>query len=144
MTIEAAAYRILCVEDDHTILHNLKILFTRLGYRVSTATDGVEGRKSMERDPADLVVTDLKMPRLDGMGLIEHIREKSPNIPVIVLTAHGSIPDAVQAMRIGATDFIEKPYAVGDLTRRVEKALEPLKLRKENTRLRRLLHGQRH
>ena len=140
--MEAPAARILCVEDNHNILHNLQILFTRLGYRVSTATDGFEGLKSMERDPADLVITDLKMPRLDGMGLLEKIRKKWPEIPVIVLTAHGSIPDAVKAIRIGATDFLEKPYGVGDLKRRVEKALENVELKKENMGLRRLLRAE--
>ena len=139
--MDASAARILCVEDDHSILHNLKLLFTRLGYRVSTATDGIEGYKSMERDPADLVVTDLKMPRLGGMGLLEKIRKKWPDIPVIILTAHGSIPDAVKSMRIGATDFIEKPYGVDDLKRRVEKALENVTLRKENLGLRRLIRA---
>jgi len=101
--------KILIVEDEENERTGLAELISAWGYRTETARDGVEGLEKIESFDPGIVVTDLKMPRLDGMELLERISEHPTEIAVILLTAQGSIDAAVAAMKLGAYDFIEKP-----------------------------------
>src|ERR1035441_2630957 len=107
------AVKVLIVEDEPHALMGLAELISGWGYRTETARDGIEGwEKILSWTPA-IVVTDLKMPRLDGIGLLTRLAEEGPtfnsNTAVILLTAQGSIQTAVDAMKLGAYDFLLKP-----------------------------------
>jgi DNA-binding NtrC family response regulator len=107
-TMHAPA-KVLIVEDEVHALMGLAELISGWGYRTETARDGIEGfEKVLAWDPA-IVVTDLKMPRMDGLGLLTKLTESAGNIAVVVLTAQGSVENAVDAMKLGAYDFIQKP-----------------------------------
>ncbi len=101
--------KILIVEDEENERTGMAELISAWGYRTETARDGVEGLEKIESFGPGIVVTDLKMPRLDGMELLERISQHPAEIAVILLTAQGSIDAAVAAMKLGAYDFIEKP-----------------------------------
>src|SRR5215472_6093179 len=102
--------KVLIVEDEPHALMGLAELISGWGYRTETARDGIEGwEKALAWDPA-IVVTDLKMPKLDGIGLLGKIAESArSNVAVVLLTAQGSIQVAVDAMKMGAYDFLQKP-----------------------------------
>jgi len=105
------AAKVLIVEDEPNARMGLAELISGWGYRTETAQDGIEGwEKALQWDPA-IVVTDLKMPRLDGTGLLEKLKQEGPdtNVAVVLLTAMGSIRLAVEAMKMGAYDFLQKP-----------------------------------
>src|ERR1700723_4324849 len=105
----AATERVLIVEDELHALAGLAELVSGWGYRTETGRDGVEGlEKAAEWFPG-IIVTDLKMPRMDGLELLARLGEMQLNAAVIVLTAQGSIDRAVEAMKLGAYDFIQKP-----------------------------------
>jgi len=104
------AVKVLIVEDEPHALMGLAELISGWGYRTETARDGIEGwEKALAWDPA-IVVTDLKMPRMDGIGLLTKLAESAQsNVAVVLLTAQGSIQVAVDAMKLGAYDFLQKP-----------------------------------
>src|SRR4051812_16731140 len=102
--------RILVVEDlEDTRASYQQLLQLALGLEVDTATDGEEGLRMLEERPYSLVITDLRMPKLSGMKLIQEVQARKLPITIIVTTGHGSIRDAVEAMRMGAYDFLTKP-----------------------------------
>ncbi|MEZ4409839.1 MAG: sigma-54 dependent transcriptional regulator [Polyangiales bacterium] len=101
--------RILVVDDEEDLRAFCEATLKGVGHDVSTAADGVEALEALERRRVDLVLTDLRMPRLDGEALLRQVRATWPDIAVVVLTAHGSVSKAVEAMRLGVSDFIEKP-----------------------------------
>ncbi|GAB4364706.1 MAG: sigma-54 dependent transcriptional regulator [Deltaproteobacteria bacterium] len=123
--------RILFVDDDRAgrevALFNLR----KAGYRVTAASDGQEGLSLFAPEKFDLVVTDVKMPGISGIDLLRKIREQSPDIPVLVITAFGNVETAVEAMKAGAYDFIGKPFNKDQLLHSVEKALERRRLATE-------------
>lgn len=107
--------------DDEFLLHNvLDRLFSRKGIRVTTCTSAREAVGLMRRTAFDLVLTDFKMPDMDGLELLAHVREHYPGVPVIMLTAHASLQHAVGVMRDGAVDYIPKPFSTAALLERVE------------------------
>ncbi len=101
--------KVLIVEDEENERSGLAELVSAWGYSTETACDGIEGMEKVEEWRPAIVVTDLKMPRLDGMGLLQKIAESPHEVAVVLLTAQGSIDAAVSAMKLGAYDFIEKP-----------------------------------
>src|SRR5579875_2856420 len=101
--------KVLIVEDELHALTGLAELVSEWGYRTETARDGVEGLEKAIAWQPGIVVTDLKMPRMDGLELLERLSEMNQNQAVVVLTAQGSIQSAVDAMKLGAYDFIQKP-----------------------------------
>jgi DNA-binding NtrC family response regulator len=101
--------RVLIVEDEDNERSGMSDLISAWGYRTETATDGVDALEKLSNFTPGIVVTDLKMPRMDGMELLQRLAQESQPVAVIVLTAQGSVDTAVQAMKIGAYDFIEKP-----------------------------------
>src|SRR5262245_34872797 len=136
--------RVLVVEDNEDTRNSLQeLLQMALGVEVETAVDGSEALELLEQQPYSVVITDLRMPRLGGMKLIEAIQERRLPVTVIVTTGHGSIKDAVQAMHLGAYDFLTKPPDPQHLCLLVQRALEERALRDEVNALRQQLH-QKH
>ncbi|MCL2669544.1 MAG: sigma-54 dependent transcriptional regulator [Syntrophaceae bacterium] len=118
------AARILVVEDDASMRMVLKAMLKKEGYEVSTAADGMEALKILSCERITVVATDLKMPRLDGMGLLERIMRDDPSLPVIILTAHGTVTNAVDALKKGAFDYITKPFEQDELKAVILKAVK--------------------
>lgn len=126
---------ILVVDDEKNIRSGLCIAFEDEGYDTLEAADGQEAWSIVNRKSVDLVVTDLRMPGMSGYDLLKKISSAYPTLPVIVLTGHGSIEDAVQAMRDGAVDFFTKPVDLDHLILTVGKALHNRTISEQNTRL---------
>ena len=126
---------ILVVDDEKNIREGLAEALGAEGYRVVTAADGDEGLGLVEAGGVDLVITDLKMPRLSGGELLRRVAGRYPGLPVIVLTGHGTIEDAVQAMRSGAFDFLTKPVNLDHLSLLAKRALETRELARKNREL---------
>ncbi len=116
--------RILVVDDDRGMQDVLEIMLTRAGYQVATADDGAAALELVKKKTFDLVITDLKMPRVDGIDLLKGIKETKPGTAVILLTAFASGETALAAMREGAHDYVEKNFNVDDLLEIVQDALE--------------------
>ena len=107
--------RILVVEDRDSLRRMLRAALTQEGYEVTTAADGGTGIERATSDVYDLVLTDLKLPLASGLEVLEASRTAHPEVPVVVLTAHGTVRAAVEAMKHGAVDFLEKPIEIDDL-----------------------------
>lgn len=107
---------ILLIDDEQLVRDELGGLLEDEGYRVITGADGREGLELFSRDQPDMVITDVRMPRGDGLSLAVAIRELSPTTPVTVITGHGNEQMAIYALRAGVTDFIKKPVRLEDLT----------------------------
>jgi len=129
--------RILVVDDEASARGGLEKLLKQEGYVVDTAGDGEEALVRFAEGAADVVVTDLKMPNMDGIELLKKLRAQDNAVPVIVCTAFGDVETAVQAMRAGAEDYLTKPIDFDALTLAVERALERRELRVEAENLRR-------
>ncbi len=123
--------RVLVVEDDTEVRSLLAWHLRRQGCTVEEAEDGVEALSVIERSVPDVIITDMAMPRLDGLGLLKAMREKDPDLPVIILTGHGSLENAIQALREGGLfDYLMKPLSdVTLLEVAVGRALEVRRLR---------------
>ncbi|MEO8098545.1 MAG: sigma-54 dependent transcriptional regulator [Acidobacteriota bacterium] len=120
--------RILVVDDDENLRWVLKTQLEDLGYTVSSAADGEEALAAIEKEPPALVLTDLKMPGLSGIELLGRIRSEYPEVPAVVITAYGTIQSAVQAMRLGAYDYLTKPIDFEELAIVVNRVLEHFRL----------------
>jgi DNA-binding NtrC family response regulator len=123
---------ILIVEDKESMAEMLRETLESEGYRVVSATDGAEGITLLKEQRIDLVLTDLKLPKKDGMEVLKATKEENQLIPVIVMTAFGSIEIAVDAMKGGAFDFITKPFDTDHLLMLIKRALENQRLLTEN------------
>ena len=126
---------ILLVDDDRNFLHVLNYHVQEFGYQTIPASSGEEALEHVRDQKVDLVVTDLKMPGMDGLRFLAEVRRTSPDIPVIVLTAHGSIDKAVEAVKAGASDFLTKPFEREEIRQSIETALKIRLLVEENRRL---------
>jgi len=117
--------RILVVDDEPNMLRLLKtILMDKTGYEVTTTNNPLEVSKLLQEDHYDLVVTDLKMPLVDGIDLIGIVKNIEPTIPIIVITAYGTIETAEEAIQKGAYDFITKPFRKETILITIKRALE--------------------
>ena len=116
--------RVLVVDDEPNLRKVLKALLTRSGFDVVTAKDGKEAVDVLRGGGIDLLMTDIRMPEMTGLELLSWSRNEQPDVPVIVITAHGTVDTAVQAMKEGAFDFVTKPFDSGQLVRTVRKALD--------------------
>ena len=124
--------RILVVDDEVNLRAVLKGLLERDGYSVDEAGDGKAGlEKARERGYA-AVITDLKMPEMDGAQLLAALKAEQPEVPVVLLTAHGSIQNAVDAMRRGAFDFLTKPFDKDELAQVLERAVASRLMRRRD------------
>ena len=139
---EAQTTRLLVAEDETNLRMVLQKELQRLGYRVQVAPDGEAALRRLEESNVDVLLCDINMPRMDGMELLRRVQER-PNPPeVIMLTGNGTIETAVEAMRIGAYDYLTKPYTINELDVRVRQAAEKRRLRVDNQRLREQLARQ--
>jgi two-component system response regulator AtoC len=127
---------ILVVDDEPKMRRLLEIMLTQLEYCVLQAADGREAFDILNERTADLVITDLRMPNLDGIGLLRQLRENNNDIPVIVVTAYGTVESAVNTMKYGASDYIVRPFELDAVTAAVERALRLGKVQRENRYLR--------
>ena len=125
--------RVLVVEDEEKLRRVVELQLVSAGFEVDKAATAEEGVKVVDR--ADLVLTDLRLPNMDGLGLLALIRRQNAQVPVVVMTAYGSIETAVECMKAGATDFLLKPFSLDHLMQVVHKALEVRALRDENRQL---------
>ncbi len=129
--------RILVVDDEQGMRDFLSIMLKKEGYDVVAAENGEHALKAIHAEIYDLVITDVKMPRVDGIEVLRTVKEISPETVVIVITAFATTDTAVQAMKLGAYDYITKPFKVDEIKLIIQKALEKHHLRKENILLRR-------
>jgi DNA-binding NtrC family response regulator len=130
---------ILVTDDNRTTTQTLCALAQHWGHRTTAAFDGAEALEVLGREEVDVLLTDLRMPKIDGMQLLEQVRQRWPDTVVIVVTAYGSIETAVEAMKIGAFDFLTKPYDNKELRLKFERAAAQrdmvVKLERMNARI---------
>lgn len=136
---DRAKIRVLIVDDEASARSGLEKLLKQEGFAVESAADGLAALAVAADRPPDVVITDLKMPKLDGMGLLGKLREQDADIPVIVVTAFGDVSSAVTAMRVGAADYLTKPVDFDALVLSIDRVLERRDLRNEADTLRRQL-----
>lgn len=123
--------KILIVDDELNMRLVLTAMLKKEGYEIASAADGNEALSILKSGPIDVVITDLKMPNVDGMELLNHMNDKHPAIPVIIITAHGTVATAVEALKKGALDYITKPFDLDELKNVISKAMKTRTL-KEN------------
>jgi DNA-binding NtrC family response regulator len=132
------AEQILVVDDEPNMLRLLKtILMDKTGYEVATTNNPLEVSKMLQEKPYDVVVTDLKMPLVDGMDLIDIIKKIDPQLPIIIITAYGTLETAEEAVQKGAYDFITKPFRKETILITIKRALEWKRMQKELAALKR-------
>jgi len=129
-------HRVLIIDDERPILMTLEALLQRHGYQVDTAPNASQGLKLLKTKSHALVLLDLQLPDGDGLETLDRIKTKLPDLPVIILTAHDSLHNAIESMKRGAYHFISKPYAPEELLSLIEKALEKQFLLREAAQLR--------
>jgi len=137
-----AKARILVVDDEKSMRDLLSITLEKEGYDVLTAAGGEPAIEALHRESVDAVITDLRMPKVDGLQVLRVAKEISPDTAVIVITAVASTETAVEAMKLGAYDYITKPFKLDEVNLIVRNALERKRLRDENLYLRRQLETQ--
>jgi DNA-binding NtrC family response regulator len=120
--------KILVVDDELNMRLVLAAMLKKEGHEVMTAANGVEAFEIIKKNLISVVATDLKMPGLDGMGLLQKIIEYDSSIPVIILTAYGTVSSAVDALKNGAFDYITKPFEQDELKTIIAKALKARRL----------------
>jgi len=128
--------RILVVDDEENLRRVTQLKLEQAGYEAMTAADGAEALEILSRNPRDLVLTDLKMPGMSGMDLLRRVKDEYPEVIVVVITAFGTIESAVEAMRLGAYDYIIKPVNAEALKLVVSRALDHHRLKEEVRSLR--------
>ena len=119
----ADAHRVLVVDDEPIVNESCRRVLAHEGYEVDTTESGREGLDRACAQHFDLVITDLKMPDLDGMDLVRALRRERPNTAVLIITGYGTVPSAVEAMGLGVSDYIEKPFTPHRLAKAVHEAL---------------------
>ena len=132
--------KILIIDDNDTMREGLELLMRRRGHSTLSAEGGEDGLRLLQDEGADVVITDLKMARVDGMEVLEEVRSSSPDTEVLVITGHGTVEKAVKAMKLGACDFITKPFSSEEFAIKVDRILRErlsrLELQQENLALR--------
>ena len=118
-----AATSMLVIEDDDNICAAVSEYFSRAGYQVSTAQDGASGVQSALNNRPDVVVLDLMLPKMDGLAVCKELRQKSPQMPIIMLTAKDDVVDRILGLEMGADDYITKPFSLRELEARIKSVL---------------------
>ena len=130
---------VLLIDDDESLRRVVEYNLHEEGYGVLTAVDGAAGWRMFQAEAVDLVLTDVRMPEMDGVEVLTRIKAMQPDVPVIMLTAHGTIDSAVEAMKLGAFDYLTKPFNREQLKAAVRKAFEVAALTTENRYLRQVV-----
>lgn len=134
--------KILVVDDEQSLREVLSIMLKRTGYAVTSAADGEEAIELLNKDIFDLVITDLRMPKIDGMEVLKAAKSASPETVVLLITAFASADSAVEAMKQGAYDYLTKPFQVDEVQLIIRNALEKRRLTTENILLKREMASQ--
>ncbi|MCA9773593.1 MAG: sigma-54-dependent Fis family transcriptional regulator, partial [Myxococcales bacterium] len=134
--VTATTVRVLVVDDEKNYLLALDALLSESGYTVVTTSNPLEAQKLVEDETFDCLISDLKMPRMSGLDLLRVVKQADPSLPVLMLTAHGTVETAVEAMREGAYHYLLKPFENEELKLSVAKAVELGRLRREKDYLR--------
>jgi two-component system, NtrC family, response regulator AtoC len=127
---------ILIADDEPHMRRLLEIMLQKMGHTVFAARDGQEALELARKNPVDLVITDLRMPRMDGITLLSRLREEGQDVPVIVITAHGTVESAVDAMKRGASDYLLRPFDLDALELAIERVLGSAEMTRHNAFLR--------
>jgi two-component system NtrC family response regulator len=114
--------RILVIDDEQVICDACNLILSENGYTVDRCISGKAGLQAIERTVYNIVLLDLKLPDLDGMEILKHIQRETPDLCVIIMTGYDTIPVAVEAMKLGAADYLGKPFTDDELINAVEKA----------------------
>jgi len=131
---------VLVIDDEPVVRNSCHKILTKEGYKVFTAESGIEGLEQVQMGVGDVIIVDLKMPEISGMEVLENIKKKFSHIPVIIITGYSTIPSAVEAMKLGAFDYLPKPFTPDELSLVVHKAVEKKKLHEEVDFLRKELY----
>ncbi len=137
---EPAAKRILVADDERSLRELLAIVLRREGHEVLLAESGEAALKALKRGPLDLLISDIKMPDMSGVEVLRAAKATDASLPAIMMTAYASTETAVEAMRLGACDYLIKPFDVDELKLKVREKLDARQLRQENVLLKRVLH----
>jgi DNA-binding NtrC family response regulator len=137
----AGKARLLVVDDEPIALKNLERVLAKEGYAVTTASSGPAALKLLRARPFDVVLTDLRMEKVDGMEVLRRARELDPDVEVILITGYASIDTAIEAMKHGAYHYVAKPFKLDEVRKVVGEAAEKVELKKENRRLRETVDG---
>ncbi|MCC6464704.1 MAG: sigma-54-dependent Fis family transcriptional regulator [Planctomycetes bacterium] len=130
---------ILIADDEEMLRDSLSAILTGAGHNVTAARDGQQAIQKFSQKRYELVITDLKMPKADGLEVLKAVKAALPAVPVIVVTAHGTVESAVEAMKQGAFDFLTKPFGADEIEARVQRALEHARLAREAATLREIV-----
>ncbi|HEU4869590.1 MAG TPA: response regulator, partial [Pyrinomonadaceae bacterium] len=133
--------RILVIDDEMSITDALVLVITDLGHHVDAAKSGVEAKELLKGSPYDLVFTDLRLPDASGIDMLTLIKNDTPDTEVIVMTAHGSLDIAIEAIKCGAFYYIEKPFTPDQVTTLIARALQFEAIKRENRNLKSALMG---
>jgi len=131
--------RLLVVDDEEIALANLEHVLAKEGYEVMATQSGPTALKLLEKEEFSVVLTDLRMPKVDGMEILERCHELYPDTEVIMITGYATVDSAVEAMKKGAYHYIAKPYRLDEVRKVVAEAVEKNRLKKENLELRKHL-----
>jgi two-component system, NtrC family, response regulator PilR len=128
--------KILVVDDEKSILEFLEIMLSREGFSVEVVSDAKAAMEKIKAHRFDIVITDISMPGMNGIELLGHVKQQSNDSAVIIMTAHGSTGSAVEAMKLGAADYLTKPFEIEEMKIAIQAALRSVALEKENRQLR--------
>lgn len=135
-TVSITKEKILIIDDEPKLLQSLKILFEGEGYEVALADCGEEGERIFREGGINLVLTDLMMPDISGIEVLKKFSNIDSEVPVIMMTAYGTVETAVESMKLGANDYLLKPFTLDEISIKVRRTLEQSKIKRENVRLR--------
>ena len=135
------ARRVLVIDDEENLRHFLTMVLQEEGYEVGTVQDGLEALERMDQSEWDIILCDIRMPRMDGMTFLKEMKSREMAGTVIMMSAYGTIDTAVEAMKVGAYDYVSKPFNADEIILVLKKAEERERLREENVRLRQEVQG---
>ena len=135
-------YKLLIVDDDYAIRSFLEEALKDVGYNIEKADNGLAALKILENKKIDLIISDLKMPEIDGLQLLSKVKEKHQDTGLLLMSAYGTVEDAVQAMKIGAFDFVTKPFSITEIETRVKRFFEFHDLKTENIELKKKISSE--
>ncbi|MFQ5585532.1 MAG: sigma-54-dependent transcriptional regulator [Thermodesulfobacteriota bacterium] len=137
-----AKEKILIVDDEQSMCDFFGIMLKREGYQVTTASSGEQAIEYLKKNTCSLVISDIKMPGIGGIGLLKEVKDLAPETVVIMITAYASVDTAIEAMKLGAYDYFTKPFKVEEIKHHIRKALDVKRLEKENILLKRELKSR--
>ncbi len=137
-------FKVFILDDEPDMVENLERILQHQGYATVVSTESTEALDIVEQEQPDLILTDLRMPGLDGMAILEQIKCRGLEVPVIILTAYASLDSAVETIKQGACDYVAKPFAPEELLLKIEKTLDVYRIRQENRYLRERIEAQDH